>query len=96
MRERASASDESSEVIVTARRHLALGAGSIGFDATDWKKVEEPLKVLLTTAAEAVDQGLFPAAAKSCDKCDYRTLCGPGAEKRGETKKEYFKLEELI
>jgi ATP-dependent helicase/nuclease subunit B len=76
--------------------------GSVDFDATDFKKVEESLKVLLTTAAEAVDQGLFPAAAKACDNCDYRVLCGPGAEKRGERKKEdirvgnYFKLEELI
>ena len=74
---------------------------SIPFDAADWKRVEEPLKVLLTTASEAVDQGLFPAAAKACDHCDYRTLCGPGAEKRGERKREdkkvedYFKLEEL-
>jgi len=76
--------------------------GSVEFDATDFKKVEEPLKVLLTTAAEAVDQGLFPAAAKACDNCDYRILCGPGAEKRGKKKREdirvgnYFKLEELI
>ncbi len=60
-----------------------------------------PLKVLLTTAAEAVDLGLFPAVAKACDNCDYRTLCGPGAEKRGERKRDdmrvgdYFKLEEL-
>jgi ATP-dependent helicase/nuclease subunit B len=75
--------------------------GSVEFDATDFKKVEEPLKVLLTTAAEAVDQGLFPAAAKACDNCDYRVLCGPGAEKRAERKREdkkvgdYFKLEEL-
>ena len=75
--------------------------GSVYFEATDWKKVEEPLKALLTTASEAVDQGLFPAAAKACDNCDYRILCGPGAEKRGERKKEdmrvenYFKLEEL-
>ena len=75
--------------------------GSVYFEATDWKKVEEPLKALLTTAAEAVDQGLFPAAAKACDNCDYRILCGPGAEKRGARKKEdmrvenYFKLEEL-
>jgi ATP-dependent helicase/DNAse subunit B len=74
---------------------------SVLFDATDFKNVEEPLKVLLTTAAEAVDQGLFPAAAKACDHCDYRTLCGPGAEKRGERKRddkkvaEYFRLEEL-
>ncbi len=74
---------------------------SISFDAIDWKKVEEPLTALLTTASEAVDQGLFPAAAKACDKCDYRILCGPGVVKRGERKKEdkrvenYFKLEEL-
>ncbi len=75
--------------------------GSVGFDASDWKKVEEPLTALLTTAAKAVDQGLFPAAAKACKQCDYKILCGPGAEKRGEKKKEdmrvgnYFKLEEL-
>jgi ATP-dependent helicase/DNAse subunit B len=74
---------------------------SIPFDATEWKKVEEPLAALLTTACEAVDQGLFPAAAKACDHCDYRTLCGPGVVKRGERKREdkrveeYFKLEEL-
>jgi ATP-dependent helicase/DNAse subunit B len=77
------------------------GYRSTPFDAADWKKVEEPLTALLTTASEAVDQGLFPAAAKACDQCDYRTLCGPGAEKRGERKREdkrvgdYFKLEEL-
>ena len=75
--------------------------GSVLFDATDWKKVEEPLKVLLTTAAEAMEQGFFPAAAKACKQCDYKILCGPGAEKRGEKKKEdintgnYFKLEDL-
>lgn len=75
--------------------------GSVGFDAGDWKKVEEPLKALLTTAANAVEQGLFPAAAKACDNCDYRTLCGPGVEKRGEKKRgdinagNYFQLEEL-
>ena len=75
--------------------------GSIGFDASDWKKVEEPLKALLATAAEAVEQGLFPAAANGCEKCDYRLLCGPGVEKRGEKKKddpkvgEYFKLENM-
>ena len=75
--------------------------GSIGFDASDWKKVEEPLKTLLTTASEAVEQGLFPAAAKACDRCDYRTLCGPGVEKRGEKKQDdpkagkYFELEHL-
>jgi hypothetical protein len=75
--------------------------GSIGFDASDWKSVEEPLKVLLTTASDAVEQGLFPAAAKACDRCDYRTLCGPGMEKRGEKKQDdpkavkYFELEEL-
>jgi RecB family exonuclease len=74
--------------------------GSVGFDATEWTRVEKPLTALLTTASEAVDQGLFPAAAKACDRCDYRTLCGPGAEKRGERKREdkrvgdYFKLEE--
>jgi len=75
--------------------------GSIGFDASDPKSIEEPLKALLTTAAEAVEKGLFPAAAKACDRCDYRTLCGPGAERRGEKKREdgkvsgYFELEEL-
>jgi ATP-dependent helicase/DNAse subunit B len=75
--------------------------GSVGFDATEWTRVETPLTALLTTACEAVDQGLFPAAAKACDRCDYRTLCGPGAEKRGERKRQdkrvvdYFKLEEL-
>ena len=74
---------------------------AVSFDATDFKKVEEPLMVLLTTAAEAVGQGLFPAAAKACDHCDYRILCGPGAEKRGEKKREdkrveeFFKLEEI-
>ncbi len=74
---------------------------SIPFDAADWKRVEEPLTALLTTASEAVDQGLFPAAAKACDQCDYRTLCGPGVVKRGERKREdkrvgdYFRLEEL-
>ena len=74
---------------------------AVPFDATDFKKVEEPLKILLTTAAEAVDQGFFPAAAKACQQCDYKILCGPGAEKRGERKKkdmrveDYFKLEEL-
>jgi ATP-dependent helicase/DNAse subunit B len=74
---------------------------SIPFDASGWKKVEEPLVALLTTACEAVDQGLFPAAAKACDQCDYRTLCGPGAEKRGKRKKgdgrvqKYYALEEL-
>ncbi|HET9869004.1 MAG TPA: PD-(D/E)XK nuclease family protein, partial [bacterium] len=75
--------------------------GEVGFDAKDPAKIEEPLKALLTTAAEAVEQGLFPAAAKACDRCDYRTLCGPGAERRGERKREdpkvveYFKLENL-
>jgi len=75
--------------------------GSIGFDASDPKSVEGPLTALLTTAAEAVEKGLFPAAAKACDHCDYRTLCGPGAERRGEKKREdgkvagYFGLEEL-
>jgi len=73
----------------------------VTFNAKDPAKVEEPLKVLLTTAAEAVEQGLFPAAAKACERCDYRALCGPGAENRGERKKddtkvgEYFKLEKL-
>ncbi len=77
------------------------GYGETTFDAEDWKKVEEPLKVLLTTAAEAVEQGLFPAVAKACKNCDYRILCGPGAEKRGKWKKEdakikkYFDLEQL-
>ncbi len=77
------------------------GYGAVSFDASDWNNVEEPLKILLTTAAEAVDRGLFPAAAKACDRCDYRTLCGPGAGKRGEKKREdkrveeYFKLEHL-
>ena len=61
---------------------------SIPFNAADWKKVEDPLATLLTTASEAVDQGLFPAAAKACKNCDYRILCGPGVEKRGERKKE--------
>ncbi|HVZ80099.1 MAG TPA: PD-(D/E)XK nuclease family protein [bacterium] len=75
--------------------------GSVGFNASDWKTVEEPLKALLTTAAEAVEQGLFPAAAKACDRCDYRTLCGPGVEKREERKRDdvkverYFELKEL-
>jgi RecB family exonuclease len=75
--------------------------GSIGFDASDPKSVEEPLKALLTTAAEAVEKGLFPAAAKACDRCDYRTLCGPGAQRRGERKREdgkvagYYGLEGL-
>jgi ATP-dependent helicase/DNAse subunit B len=74
---------------------------SKGFDASDWSKVEEPLKALLTTATQAVEQGLFPAAAKDCEYCDFKLLCGPGAEKRGERKREdirvgdYFKLEEL-
>ncbi len=78
------------------------GYGETTFDAKDPAKVEEPLKALLTTAAEAVEQGLFPAAAKACEHCDYRTLCGPGAEKRGERKREdskvgnYYKLEDLI
>lgn|GEM_PF-1350454 len=77
------------------------GYGSTAFDATDWNKVKEPLKVLLTTASQAVEQGLFPAAAKACERCDFRLLCGPGAEKRGEKKREdmkvkdYFELEEL-
>ncbi len=70
--------------------------GSIGFDASDWKKVEEPLKALLTTASEAVEQGLFPAVAKACDRCDYRTLCGPGVEKRGERKLRDQKLEKYL
>jgi len=61
---------------------------SIPFDAADRKKVEDPLAALLTTASEAVDQGLFPAVAKACKQCDYRILCGPGVEKRGERKKE--------
>ena len=74
---------------------------AVPFDATDFKNVEEPLTVLLTTAAEAVDQGLFPAVAKACKQCDYKILCGSGAEKRGQRKKEdgrvgeYFKLEGL-
>ncbi|HVM32587.1 MAG TPA: PD-(D/E)XK nuclease family protein [bacterium] len=78
------------------------GYGETTFDAKDPARVEEPLKALLTTAAEAVEQGLFPAAAKACERCDYRTLCGPGAEKRGERKREdskveeYFKLEKLL
>jgi ATP-dependent helicase/DNAse subunit B len=78
------------------------GYGSTLFDATDWNKVEEPLKALLTTASQAVEKGLFPATAKACERCDFRLLCGPGAEKRGERKredmkvKEYFELEELI
>lgn len=59
------------------------------------------MKALLTTATQAVQQGLFPAAAKACERCDFRLLCGPGAEKRGERKrkdekvKKYFELEEL-
>ncbi len=78
------------------------GYGSTPFDATDWNKVEEPLKALLTTASQAVERGLFPAAAKACERCDFRLLCGPGAEKRGERKREdmkvgdYYKLEELL
>lgn len=77
------------------------GYGSTIFDAKDWSKVEEPLKTLLTTVADAVEKGLFPAAAKACQYCDFRLLCGPGVEKRGERKTEdpkvesYFKLEEL-
>jgi hypothetical protein len=77
------------------------GYGSTTFDATNWSKVEEPLKALLTTTSQAVERGLFPAAAKACERCDFRLLCGPGAEKRGERKREdmrvgdYFKLEEL-
>ena len=73
--------------------------GKVTFEAKDPAKVEEPLRVLLTTAAEAVEQGLFPAAAKACERCDYRTLCGPGAERRGERKRQdpqaagYFGLE---
>ena len=66
------------------------GYGETTFEAKDPAKVEEPLKVLLTTAAKAVEQGLFPAAAKACEHCDYRTLCGPGAEKRGRSEERGY------
>ena len=72
-----------------------------GFDSQGKAALEETLKKVLSTALECVEKGLFPAAGKNCPGCDYRMLCGTGAEERGERKREdpktsgYYSLEEL-
>ncbi len=71
------------------------------FDLTEAGPVEPVLDQVLSTVAQGVEAGLFPAAGKACEHCDYRKLCGTGMENRGERKKEdpqvkrYYQLEEL-
>ena len=73
----------------------------VSYDGTDPARVEGVLGTVLKTAVENVEAGIFPAAGKACEHCDYRKLCGTGMEARGKRKKgdpqagTYYALEDL-
>jgi ATP-dependent helicase/DNAse subunit B len=77
------------------------GYKKIGYKAGEAAPLEELLVQVLSTVSKGVENGLFPAAGKDCEPCDYKKLCGTGMKTRGERKKEdektrdYYALENL-
>ncbi len=71
------------------------------YESENPQALQKTLLKVIQPVVESVETGLFPAAGKDCARCDYRSLCGPGAAERGERKAQdpamrpYYQLEEI-
>ncbi|MGH7740184.1 MAG: PD-(D/E)XK nuclease family protein, partial [bacterium] len=74
---------------------------SVTFESESPETLRQTLSAVLQPVVESVEGGLFPAAGKACDHCDYLSLCGPGAAARGKRKAQdpaasaYYQLEAI-
>jgi ATP-dependent helicase/nuclease subunit B len=71
------------------------------FDSPGAGALEKTLVQVLSGVLQCAEGGLFPAAGKDCEGCDYRRFCGTGMEERGRRKQgdpqvaAYYSLEGL-